>query len=176
MTHGSIRWLNVPKMWRRWQVYERQHQIKSPFTKNLRTDDIRGNVLSYFLVHNILSSLTNQPLELSPSQEANSHSATRRFITLFTRALLSRDRRIQSIPLHPISIRPIFYIILPPTSRSSYSSSRLSKYIKIKIYNNNFIHFYVGVKLFFHPKERVFGNKVVRKIFVPKRGSDRRII
>jgi hypothetical protein len=61
-------------------------------------------------------------MELSPSSEVNSCTATRefptsygtrKFITMFTRALnwsLSWGRSIQSIPRHPISLRPILVL------------------------------------------------------------------
>jgi hypothetical protein len=63
-------------------------------------------------------------MELSPSWEASNCAATqdvpkiyvtRRFITVFTRALhwsISWARSIQSIPAHPISVRPILILSL----------------------------------------------------------------
>jgi hypothetical protein len=74
------------------------------------------------LAHSWSWALLEKPPIVQLIKNFPAYYGTRRFITVFTRALhwsLSRARSIESIPSHPISLKIHFNIVHSPTSWSS---------------------------------------------------------
>jgi hypothetical protein len=79
-------------------------------------------LLCSIITHSWSWALLGKPPIMQPLENFPAFYGTRRFITVFTRALhwfLSWARSIQSIPSHPISLRSILILSTPPTSLSS---------------------------------------------------------
>jgi hypothetical protein len=81
-------------------------------TRPQSTEHLLTYLLTYLLTHGAEPFLRSRQL-CSPSRNPPAFYGTRRFITLFTRALywsLSSSRMTQSLPSHPVSLRSILVL------------------------------------------------------------------